>query len=159
MTRGRTDDPGRALRCEEARVLLMGRIDGELEPHAAHRLEDHLAVCVACRREERSYRELGRIAESGLGGGVDVDTTQAWQGIYSRIERRTGWVLLWIGILVLSGYGLWALLSDFLLASDAPIGVRVGVGALAAGSLLLLVSFVRETLARYRSERYREIER
>lgn len=148
----------RALRCEEARVLLMGYIDGELGPAKAGRLEDHLALCVSCRREERSFRSLGDLAESGLQGG-DVSTEQAWEGIYGRLERRVGWTLLWIGILVLSGFGLWQFVGEFLTAPDVPIAVRVGVGTLVGGCLVLLVSFVRETLARGRSERYREVQR
>lgn len=153
------DDAGRALRCEEARVLLMGYLDGELEPTTARRVEDHLAVCVACRREERAFRELGSLTEASLDEEVSVSTSEAWENIYRRIERRVGWVLLWIGILLLSGYGLWHFARDFLLASDAPLVIRVGTGALAAGGLVLLVSFVRETLSKYGSERYREVQR
>lgn len=150
----------RALRCEEARVLLMGYIDGELDPAEVARVEDHLAVCVSCRREERSYRSLGDLTEAGLeGGDIEVSTEAAWESIYGRLERRVGWVLTWIGILVLSGYGLWHFVDDFLLDPEAPLVVRVGVGALGAGALTLLISFLRETLWKHRNERYREVQR
>lgn len=149
----------RALRCEEARVLLMGFIDGELQPPDVQRVEDHLALCVACRREERSYRALGELTESGMQGEVVVNTNQAWETIYGRLERRVGWALLWIGILALSGFGLWHFVGDFILDSEVPLIVRGGVASLTAGMLFLVVSFLRETLARGRSERYREVQR
>lgn len=154
-----TGNGGRALRCEEAGVLLMGYLDGELEPGTVRRLEDHLAVCVACRREERAFRDLGRMTQESLDEEVQVSTAQVWESIYARIERRVGWVLLWIGILILSGYGLWQLVGEFLLDSDVPLPARLGGGALAAGGLVLLVSFLRETLAKHGSERYREVQR
>lgn len=153
------DGEGRTMRCDEARVLLMGYLDGELEPAAASRLEDHLAVCVACRREERAFRDLGRLTEASLEEEVHVSTTEAWESIYGRIERRVGWMLLWIGILVLSGYGLWHFVGDFLLNGEAPLVVRIGAGTLAGGSLVLLVSFLRETLFKHKTERYREVQR
>lgn len=150
---------GSALRCEQVRILLMGYLDGELEAAQLRAVEDHLAVCVACRGEERAYRKLGRLTEESLGEEVQVNTTEAWENVYTRIERRAGWVLLWIGILVLGGYGLWQLVSEFLLAADVPLVIRIGVGTLAAGGLTLLVSFFRETLSKYKTERYREVQR
>ena len=50
--------PGPVLQCDEARIKLMEFLDGELAPAEVPRLEDHLAVCVSCRREEMAYRRL-----------------------------------------------------------------------------------------------------
>lgn len=156
----RPGDPDRTLRCEEARVLLMGYLDGELEAEQRVRLEDHLAVCVACRREERSFRKLGELAD-GLGGKgeIHVDTDSAWDTIYRRIERATGWVLLSIGLLLLLGFGTYELFDDFLFDPEVPAILRFGVGTLGAGVLVMLVSIARERWLAYRSERYREVER
>ena len=158
-TRGPTN-PSHALRCEEARVWLMGYIDGELEPGQRRAVEEHLAVCVSCRSDELAYRRLGHVAETTLTAeDGSVDTAAAWTSIYTRIERGVGWTLLWIGILLLSGFGLWQLFSEFLLNSEVPIVYRVGTGAFTLGALVLLVSFLREHLHKYGSERYREVER
>ena len=151
---------GRALRCEEARVMLMEFIDGELAPRDVQRIEDHLAVCVACRREERAYRRLEegtqQMADEEL-QGIDIDA--AWENIYRRLERAFGWLLLSIGLIILTGYGAWHFLQDFLLDSTAPLLLRVGVGAGVAGMIVLLISIGRERLFFYRTERYREVQR
>lgn len=148
----------RVLRCEEARVLLMGYIDKELSGSDIRRVEDHLAVCVQCRREERGFRRLGEVTDEVLNEEIAmIDIEGAWQSIYRRLERSTGWLLLSAGLILLGGWFSWHLLNDFLLDSAAPLVVRVGVGATLAGALVLLVSVGREVLTRYRGERYREV--
>lgn len=148
----------RMLRCEEARVLLMGYIDNELQPRDIRRVEDHLAVCVECRREERSFRRLGEVTDEVLNEEIPVlDVDDAWQSIYRHLERSTGWLLLSAGIILLGGWLGWRALDGFFLDPEAPLLVRVGVGATLGGAVVLLVSIGREVLTRYRSERYREV--
>lgn len=161
MNRQGGRDPGRTLRCEESRVLLMGYIDGELDDVARVRLEDHLGVCVACRAEEQAYRRLGRMTEDALGGEVSARLAgpDPWPSVYGRIERGIGWLLFGLGVLLLGGYGLWHFSAEFLLDSSAPLAVRLGVAAMSVGLLVLLASVARDTLRGYRSERYREVKR
>jgi len=159
--RGRADGYHEgSLRCDEARVLLMGFLDGELDTGQRQQLEDHLAVCVDCRSEERAYRRLGELTEDAaadVGPGSDPDAV--WAGIYARIERRIGWVLTGIGLTIVGLFGLWELVRDLLLSPDTPLILRVGLGTLTVGVLLLAVSFVRERWVRNRTERYREVRR
>lgn len=151
---------GRVPRCDETRVLLMGYIDGELEPEQIRRVEDHLAVCVECQSEERAYRRLGEVTEAMIEATTPaLSTDAAWAGIYSRLERRIGWILTWAGLTLLTLFGAWQLVHDFLLDPAQPFMVRVGTGALVAGGVVLIVSFVRERLFHDRSERYREVQR
>jgi len=150
----------RTLRCEEARVLLMGYLDGELQPAEVRHIEDHLAVCVQCRREEQEFRKLGEVTEEMLNEEIAaLDVEDAWQNIYRRLERSTGWLLLSAGLILLAGYGAWALLTEFFFDPEAPIVARLGVGATLGGSIVLLVSIGREVLTKYRGERYREVKR
>lgn len=155
-----TTATGRALRCDEARVLLMGYIDDELAPGDRRRVDDHLAVCVDCRGEERAYRRLGEVTGAALRSEVvEVDPGVAWVRIYERLESGLAYVLLWAGISLLTAYGLWQFAAGFLLDPEGPVVVRLGTGMLAAGGLLLLLSFIRDRLARNRRERYREVQR
>ena len=150
----------RTLRCEEARILLMGYLDNELASDEVRQIEDHLAVCVECRREEQEFRKLGEVTEDMLNEeivGFDID--DAWQNIYRRLERSTGWLLLSAGLILLGGYASWALLTGFFLDPENPLIPRLGVGAVLGGAIVLLVSIGREVLTKYRSERYREVKR
>jgi len=134
----------------------MGYLDGELDPEQVRRVEDHLAVCVACRQEEETYREIGTMTESAL-RRPDADPAPPWMQIYDRLESGLSQVLLWLGITLLSGWWLWHLISDFLFSDKAPLVLRAGVGLLTAGMLLMLVSFIRHRVRSWRSDRYREV--
>ena len=159
-TRRSTVDGGPVLTCEEARVLMMGHIDGELGPAETRRLEDHLAVCVRCRREEKSFRRLAEVTDEMVNEELPVlDVDVAWETIYRRLERSTGWLMLSAGLIVLLLYGAWELLQGFFLDAEPPLLVKLGTGAVLAGVIVLLVSIGREVLAKYRGERYREVNR
>ena len=149
---------GRALRCEEARLLIMGFIDGELGPAETRRLEDHLAVCVACRREETAFRKLGEVTDEMVNEELPpLSVDDAWQTIYRRLERSTGWLLFSAGLILLLGFGAWQFLFEFLLDPEVPLIARLGAGGIVAGTIILLVSIGRESWTKYQSERYREV--
>ena len=139
--------------------MLMGGLDGELQAAEARRVEDHLAVCPACRAEMAAFRDLGEAADQLGREEVQVNTEAAWEQIYDRLARGLGWLLLWVGLLLMAGYGLWALGSEFMLDGDVPLAVRGGLGAFVLGCLLLLVNILRERLHRNRNERYSEVDR
>jgi outer membrane lipoprotein-sorting protein len=42
--------------CDEMRVELSARLDGEIDPRTARTLDEHLSTCAACRAEEDSLR-------------------------------------------------------------------------------------------------------
>lgn len=151
---------GPTLRCEEAKVLLMEYLDGELAPDSLPRLENHLAVCVGCRRDERAFRRLQEVTSQMADEeipGVDIEV--AWENIYRKLERSFGWVLMSIGLILLAGYGSWVLLSEFFVDPEVPFAVRLGVGGVVAGGIVLLISIGREVWTKYNSERYREVQR
>jgi predicted anti-sigma-YlaC factor YlaD len=138
----------------------MGYIDGELGPADVRRLEDHMAVCVQCRHDERSFRRLAEVTDEMVNDEfpmVDVDV--AWETIYRRLERSTGWLLLSAGLILLLAYGAWELLQGFFLDPEPPLMVKLGIGATLAGGIVLLVSIGREVLTKNRGERYREVSR
>jgi len=157
-TRRPTLGSARALRCEEARILLMGYLDNELGPDDVRQIEDHLAVCVQCRREEQEFRRLEEVTEDMLNEEIAVlDVDDAWQTIYRRMERSTGWLLMSAGLILLGGWWGWNMLDGFFLDPEVPLVVRLGVGGTLGGAIVLLVSIGREVLTKYRSERYREV--
>ena len=99
---------------------------------------------------------------------------------YRHLERKAGWLLLATGLVVLIGYTGWEMVNEFFLnpeesvvATIRPDGTggftmystipdmayRLGIGAVLGGFVVLLVSVGRESLTKYRTERYREVER
>ena len=54
------------MTCAEARLLLDGYLDDELDLRSALDLSEHLAGCAQCGADERGLRELRELARAGL---------------------------------------------------------------------------------------------
>ena len=99
---------------------------------------------------------------------------------YRRLERVAGWLLLTTGLVVLLSYTGWEMVNEFFLNPEESVvatiradgtggftmystipdlAYRLGGGAVLGGFVVLLVSVGRESLTKYRTERYREVER
>ncbi|NNC39347.1 MAG: hypothetical protein HKN80_01475 [Acidimicrobiia bacterium] len=68
--------------------------------------------------------------------------------------QKIGFSLVAIGLLVLVGWSV----QGFFLESEIPLFVRISVGAIGAGLLLLLGSVVRDRIAAARTEDFKEIQ-
>jgi hypothetical protein len=83
-----------------------------------------------------------------------------WKGVYRQIERGAGWFFLSVGLIIVLAFGAYHLCADFLLNTEAPLVVRLGVGTAILGTIILLVSIGRERYFGRCHERYeKEVER
>jgi predicted anti-sigma-YlaC factor YlaD len=147
------------MECEKAVLLLMGRLDGELDEATERELSAHLAECASCRREESAYRRLTAMTDSlEFVEPTDKEWRAHWQAIYNRLERGAAWILLSLGSIILLLYGMWHLAADFLLNATYPLMLRIGVGCATTGTVVLAVSVVRERIRLLPVDRYEEVE-
>jgi anti-sigma factor RsiW len=134
----------------------MRYLDGEMPPEERLEFEEHLKQCEACRRSFESFREL-----QSLTGRVRMkdQTDEFWdhyrKSLYRRLERKTAWIFIIVGAIMLIGYELYRAVASF-------GGITFEKAALvifAVGALLLLVSVIRERLHQYRGDKYSKIDR
>jgi predicted anti-sigma-YlaC factor YlaD len=145
---------------EEARIALMGYLDGELDEPRRRELEAHLDGCDECRRERDRFRSLKEVMDPmKFKEPSDQMWDEYWTGVYNRLERGLGWIFVSIASIVLISYGLIEWIKVMLGASDVPLLIRGGIVFLVVGIVVLLVSVVRERLFLYRRERYKEVKR
>ena len=85
--------------------------------------------------------------------------TSYWQGVYNRLERSLGWILVSVGAIVLGGWGLWNAMEGLLSDTSLPLAVKLAIFALGIGSIILAVSVGREKFAAWRHDPYKEVER
>ncbi len=71
------------------------------------------------------------------------------------ITRGLGWLLLVGGVLVLGGVAIYALAID----AEAPLYIKLGVGALYGGLALLLLSVLRQQLIARKTDKYKDVQR
>ncbi len=147
------------MKCDEIKMLLSALVDNELTPEQKQMVADHLTSCDDCSNEYGRLLKLKEVTNQMK--SLDLpDRLWAgyWQGIYNRIERGIGWIFLSLGAMVLLAFGFWRLLNDFFLDSRPPLPLKIGLGALILGAIVLLISVLRERLYSRAHDRYEEVE-
>ncbi len=149
------------MNCSEYAAMLTGYIDEELTPEDRARLEKHLTGCEACRGELAALTGLKEeLAMMDFVEPTDVELDAYWAGVYNRLERRLGWILLSVGAVALIAYGAFELVEKFVRDPSVALILKVGVLAGILGLVILFVSILRERLAVSKADRYsQEIKR
>ncbi len=140
--------------------LLMGYLDSELTELESLRIEKHLEQCAGCAKELEEFRKLKEVTRNMRVATPDARSWEEyWSHVYNRLERRVGWILISVGTILLMSYGVYSLIARFLLRSDFPIIVRLGILALVVGFSTLLISVLRERIFMSRIDKYERIKR
>jgi predicted anti-sigma-YlaC factor YlaD len=146
------------MKCDEVKILLSALVDDELTPPQKTMAGNHLAECADCRREYERLRKLKEATDDMKYFDVpDKLWAGYWHGIYNRIERGLGWIFLSMGVIILLILGAWELLNNFFLDVKQPLILKIGIGALIVGLIVLLVSVGRERLFSRAHDRYEEV--
>ena len=69
--------------------------------------------------------------------------------------QKVAFILIGLGVLVLIGW--WV--KVFFLASDIPLLIRIAVGAIAVGILVILGIAIKDRIAKAKTEDFKEVER
>jgi len=148
------------LRCEEFPRFSMAYLDAEIEEEDRLRFEGHLRVCPSCREELEQLRGVKEVTMRVKLADLEEREWQTyWRGVYNRLERGVGWILLSIGAILLIAYGAFHALADLFFDASVPVIVRIGIGCGVGGIVVLFVSVLRQRLFSWRKDPYREVKR
>jgi ferric-dicitrate binding protein FerR (iron transport regulator) len=145
---------------ERVNRLMMAALDGEISSDERRELDGVLERHPEIRRE---WEMMGRLKE--VTGAMTYQQPpeevwdRYWTGVYNRIERGIGWVLVSVGAVVVAAYGAWKWLEVIWGEAGLPLFVKLAIMTLAVGLLVLAVSVIREKLFTFRRDPYKEIER
>jgi len=145
---------------ERARRLMMAGLDGELSGDERSELDRLLAADETLRAEWDRFARVKEVTASMRYREPPEEVWEDyWSSVYSRAERRLGWLMLTAGALVLAGWTLWHAVQQILADSALPGYIKIAIFAVLFGSLILLISVAREKLFVARRDPYREIQR
>ena len=141
--------------------LMMAALDGEISEQERQELEQILKGDAVLRRE---WTQLERVKEVTSTMAMSEPPEEVWddywrEGVYKRIERGIGWILVTVASLVLVGFGLWHLVGALLADSDVPGFVKIALFALFMGGAVLLASVIREKLFMRSKDPYLKVKR
>ena len=137
-------------------ILISGYLDGELDGEIRACVEARLDADPRFRAELERMRGVTAVAEEAL---LPLPEDAAWDGfldgVYNRVERRTGWLLFCGGLLALAVYALLM----FVLHPGNPL-VKLLISVPVLGLAILFFSVLRQRLCVAKTDRYsREIQR
>jgi len=69
--------------------------------------------------------------------------------------QSAAFILIALGILALIGYGV----KGFFMAADIPLLIRIAVGAISIGVLVLIGVAIKDRLAKAKTEDFKEVEK
>ena len=99
---------------ELARRLMMGALDGEISRQEQQELTRLLQNDPVLEAE---WQQLQRVKEvtSGMVFRKPPEETwdTYWTGVYQRLERGIGWILVSVGAILLLSYGAWEGIQEF----------------------------------------------
>ena len=87
----------------------------------------------------------------------DAELARYWSSVYNRTERSLGWILLCAGLVLTGAWGLTEILTALAKTDTLPFYVKGGIFVLAAGSLVLLISAIRERVYKRDRTRYKDV--
>ena len=142
--------------CEKYRHLLVGLLDGELDPQETMEVNDHLMRCSQCRDEFEQLRETtGKLESVTFETPSDETLRRLWKNPFSRLSRIGGLLLVIMGYAALIGYALFV----YFTSGKEVIWNKLSVAAIVIGFIILFVHVVVERVKTYGKDPYKEIEK
>jgi hypothetical protein len=148
------------MSCEKFQNLMMGYMDVELNDQERAEFLEHVRSCAECSAELEQLQKVKEVTNGmKLTGPEDKVWQDYWSGIYNRIERGIGWILLSIcGIIVLV-YGGYKAVEEFIVDPTVGFFVKGAILGLIAGVAILFMSVLRERLYFWKTDRYKDVRR
>ncbi len=141
-------------------TLLMKAVDGELNLDEQTEFEEFVSKDGDCRQEWQQMKKLKEVTNSMNFKSLPTEVwDNYWVNVYNRLERGLAWILFSIGAIILLTYSgfkaVESIIADPQLAGILKAAILMVIG----GSVILLVSVVREKLFTRKSDPYKEVQR
>lgn len=82
-----------------------------------------------------------------------------WLGIYNQLERGLAWIAISLGLLIIFGYSSYEMVQSLINDTQTPVFVKIAVGVLIFGVLVLIWSLLREKFKTSKNDKYKEVQR
>ncbi|MBN2182157.1 MAG: zf-HC2 domain-containing protein [Sedimentisphaerales bacterium] len=148
------------MTCHDWKDMMMGYLDNELDDEQKRRFEEHLKACSECTDELREFQKLKEITdEVTLVEPEEKIWQEYWGGVYNRIERGLGWILLSVAGIILIIYGGFRAIEGIIKNQDVAMILKVGLLILLTALAILFVSVLRERIFFWTRDRYKNVRR
>lgn len=142
------------MACDRFQIEGMKLLDGEMGDEERRAYEAHVKECEECRRELADMGRIVRLTDDlRLKQPDSTFWDDYWRGIYRRLERGFGFVLLIVGLVVVACWVAYEAVTspNFFTVK----GISIAVVLL--GLFIVFLSVVRERYHESKSDPYKEV--
>ena len=144
----------------EIKQLITSYHEGTLDDSQKEQVEEHIRTCPECRQEFEEMKKFEEVMGKMAFKKPPKATWELyWSGVYNRLERGIGWIFMSIGAMILLFFGGYKMVEGIVQDPEIPLLLKVGILAVLAGMVVLLVSFGRERIFVDKRERYKEVQK
>ncbi len=145
---------------DKFRELAAGYVDGELTPEEKLEFESMMEEHPELRDDVSSFQKINDLTRRVRFEELPDPIWEAYgASLYRRTESALGWIFLSVGAMIILGFAAWGMWGEFFTNSSEPLALRIAIGALSVGAIVLIVSKLRETLFAHKRERYGKVEK
>ena len=145
---------------EDIKKLLSAYVEGELDASDKKAVAAHLDSCSRCQAELAELNQLEEVLNKMKLKSPPEETWEIyWGSVYNRLERKIGWIVFSIGLMLLIFFGAFQAIKDIILNPETPLLLVIGLLVSLAGGIILFVSVLKEQVFCRKRERYKEIKK
>ena len=142
------------MKCNRMETDGMRYLDHEMTADEIEEFDRHLSECEECRAVMDEMGALDRFTgRMKIKDPVDTFWEGYWKSIFRRLERKSAWLLVIAGALIVTGYFAFQALRNF---GEITIG-KIGIVVLFAGFIVLFISVLRERIHQKKTDRYDDV--
>ncbi len=143
---------------DKFREMAAGYVDNELTPEEREEFETMMEEHPELRADVTAFEKINNLTSQVRFEELPDPLWEAYGASwYRKAESALGWILLSLGAVITILFGGFAMWSDFFRDPSVPLLGRVGAGAAMGGSVIILVSKLRETFFMRKRDRYRKV--
>ena len=142
------------MNCNEAKLKVQALIDTEIDEPEIAPLISHLESCYACRNE---YIALFKLQKRFKEYGLPEPGKEWFETLSKRFTRRgtglMGRIFFFGSYALLLGYALYSLF----LSKDTDLVLKIGIGGIVLGFLVLLGITIADRIVESKGDRYKGV--
>jgi len=140
------------------RMLMMAMLDGEISNGDKREFQQYLSTYPECQKEWNEYQKLKEITmQVKFKEPPEEIWDRYWLSVYNRIERGIGWIFVSIGAMIVLFYGGFKAVESLIVDPTIVLALKIGIIALLIGTVIVLVSVIREKFFTRKYDKYKEI--
>jgi len=140
------------------RMLMMAMLDGEISNGDKREFQQYLSTYPECQKEWNEYQKLKEITmQVKFKEPPEEIWDRYWLNVYNRIERGIGWIFVSIGAMIVLFYGGFKAVESLIVDPTIVLALKIGIIALLIGTVIVLVSVIREKFFTRKYDKYKEI--